>query len=505
MEIDVDAAKRESTLARRQHAAARAGRSERAMTRPGMFAKHCVDFTLALAGVICLLPLLVTVAVLIKLDTPGPVFFRQKRVGRGGRLFDIYKFRTMVERAYLMGSRLTVKRDPRVTRLGRFLRWSKIDELPQLLNVLRGEMSLIGPRPEDAHFVKFYTPRQRRVLTVRPGVVGPSQIWGRDEVEDYPEGIKDTEQYYVEHILPAKLERDLEYVAAATFWGDMLLFVRGAWITVRGAFRAKYLWRRRRRIALMGLDVALAAASYALALLIRFDWHWPGHAEYTLQTMALIALIRPVVLGYFGAYQGVLSYFGWWDLVALFKAVSVGSVAVAGVTYFAGSQTHPRSVFVIDWALLLSFLVSSRYLFRTWARRHPRRHARERAIIVGAGHGGEQISRALLEDPSSGYRPIGFIDESPERWGSRIHGIKVLGGAAEMRLALSANGVRVVFVCLSDLTEPTAREIAEICTNAGIECRMLPALSELLNTDSFTIERAAGQTPPVAAPHTELT
>jgi lipopolysaccharide/colanic/teichoic acid biosynthesis glycosyltransferase len=468
--------------------------SDRAMTRAGLAAKHSVDFVLALMGVLCLSPVFVLVACAIKLDSPGPVFFRQKRAGRRGKLFEIFKFRTMIQGAYHMGSRLTVKRDPRITRLGKFLRWSKIDELPQLFNVLRGEMSLIGPRPEDPHFVECYTASQRRALLMRPGIVGPSQIEGRDEVEDYPEGVKDTERYYIEHILPPKLARDLDYIQHATFRGDMGLLARGVWATVRGAFKAKYVWRRRRRIALMAADLVLAVASYALALLIRFDWQWPK-AEYSLQTLALIALLRPPLLLYFGTYHGIVSYFGLWDLFALFKAVTVGSIAVAGLTYFVGSQSHPRSAFVIDWALLLFLLASTRFALRAWTRRHPRRrwHAREKALIVGAGSGGEQISRALLEDPSGGYRPVGFIDESQERWGSSIHGVKVLGGTGELGLAVSANGVRVVFVCLSDLDEATAREAADICAGAGVECRMLPALSELLNTDSFTIERSGLQ------------
>jgi lipopolysaccharide/colanic/teichoic acid biosynthesis glycosyltransferase len=494
MQIDVDSAEPTATAAAHRSAPSALAADGCAMTAVGLFAKSAVDFGLALLGVICLLPLFVLVAILVKLDSPGPIFFRQKRAGRDGKLFEIFKFRTMVQGAYLMGSRLTVKRDPRITRLGQLLRWSKIDELPQLFNVLRGEMSLIGPRPEDPHFVKFYTPAQRRVLRMRPGIVGPSQIQGRDEIEDYPEGLRDTEGYYIEHILPPKLERDLEYVTGATFWSDMALLVRGVWATVRGAFRAKYLWRRRRRIALMGLDLILSLGSYALALLVRFDWQWPA-AEYTWQTLVIIALIRPPLLLYFGAYQGIASYFSLWDGIALFKAVSVGSLAIGGLTYFVGSQSHPRSVFVVDWALLLLMLAGSRVLLRIWTRRHLRQrwHARERVIIVGAGSGGEQIGRALMDDPSSGYRPVGFIDESQERWGSLIHGVKVLGGTAELRLALSANGVRAVFVCLSDLCEATAREVADICAGAGIECRMLPALSDLLNTESFTMERSGLQ------------
>jgi lipopolysaccharide/colanic/teichoic acid biosynthesis glycosyltransferase len=498
--MQIDAETVQGTDAVTQNTAAQAVTGGCVMTRAGLGAKHILDFLLALLGVVGLLPLLALVAVLIKFDSPGPILFRQKRAGRDGRLFEIFKFRTMVEGAHLMGSRLTVKRDPRITRLGRVLRWSKIDELPQLFNVLRGEMSLIGPRPEDPHFIQFYTPEQRRVLVVRPGIVGPSQIEGRDEIESYPDGVRDTESYYVKHILPPKLQRDLDYLDRATFWGDVALLVRGVWAAVRGAFRARYLWRRRRRIALMSADLVLAVLAYALALLMRFDWQWP-QAEYALQTMVLIALLRPPLLLYFGAYQGIASYFGLWDLVAVFKAVTVGSIAAAGLTYFVGSQSHPRSVFFIDWALLLSMLSSTRYLLRTWARWRPRKRweAREKAIIVGAGYGAEQISRALIDDPSVTYRPVGFIDESPERWGSTIHGIKVLGGTAELQLALSANGVRVVFVCLSDLTQTAAREVAEICAVAGVECRMLPAFSELLNTDNFTVERLTGGARPEAA------
>jgi len=466
---------------------------KRAMTPAGELAKHCLDFLLALVGVLCLLPLFVTVALLIKFDTPGPVFFRQKRVGRHGKTFLIYKFRTMVDGAYLMGSRLTVKRDPRVTRLGKFLRWSKLDELPQLFNVLAGDMNFIGPRPEDPHFVESYSATQRQVLAVRPGIVGPSQIQGRNEVEDYPDGIKDTETYYREYILPPKLERDLEYVLTTTFWGDLWLLVHGVWITLRGAFRAEYLWNRRRRVALMGLDVLLIAVSYVLACVIRFDFDWPA-GDVTIRALTLMLLVRPPILLYFGSYHVIFSYFGLWDMFALFKAVSAGSLVVAALTYLVGLQSHPRSVFFIDWALLLSLLVGSRYALRAWARRHPRSsEARAKAIVVGAGRGGEQILRSLVDDPSSSYRAIGFIDESQERWGSRIHGVKVLGGPTELRLALSANGVQVVFVCLSDLSEGTAREVADICSSAGVDCRMLPALSDLLNTDSFTLERSGGR------------
>ncbi|MBI4514418.1 MAG: sugar transferase [Deltaproteobacteria bacterium] len=453
--------------------------------------KRAVDLTLALAGLVFLLPLMALVALLIKLDSAGPVFFRQRRVGRDAKPFEIYKFRTMVVGAYQMGSRLTTKRDPRVTRVGQILRWFKIDELPQLLNVVSGEMSLIGPRPEDPYFVQFYSAAQRAALSVRPGIVGPSQISGRDELESYPEGLKDTEGYYVDHILPDKLARDLEYIRNATLMGDIKLLLHGVWVTVLGAIKTKYLWRRRKRIALMAADLALVAVAYWAAVLIRYEGAWPDDAAFALTPLLIIVLVRPVSLMYYGAYQGISAYFGLWDVVALVKAVSFSAVVAAGLTFFLGFQKFPRSVFAIDWALVLLLMGNLRYGLRGWARRgvHQHRPRKQKALIVGAGSGGEQISRMLLEDPLSPYRPIGFIDESAERWGSLIHGIRVLGGSAELALALSANGVKAVFVCPSDLHDGMAEDVITTCERAGVDYRIVPALTDLLNTDGFTVER----------------
>jgi lipopolysaccharide/colanic/teichoic acid biosynthesis glycosyltransferase len=450
------------------------------MSPLGRRAKRALDIVLALIGLAILSPLFAVVAVLIKLDSPGPVFFRQRRVGLGGRLFRIYKFRTMVQGAYQMGSRLTVKRDPRITRLGKFLRWSKIDELPQLINVLKGEMSFVGPRPEDPYFVQFYRGEQQQVLSVPPGIFGPSQIHGRDEEDEYPDGLKDTEAYYLEHILPAKLQRDLDYIRNATFWSELKFLLGGVWATVRGAFRARYLWQRRRRIALLGIDVGTAVAAYLLALAIRFDWHVPD-ADYVPQTLLLIVLLRPAAAVYFGVYQSVLRYFGLWDFIAVFKAVTTSSLLVAALTYFLGMQSHPRSVFVIDWALVLLAWGGVRGALRTYLRAAPRsRKQRMRALIVGTGLGGEQLCRAMIEEPFAAYTPVGFIDEVPDRWGARIHGVKVLGGIAELPLALSAKRIDSVFVCLSDLTEDVSRGAIEVCARAQVPCRIVPALNQLL-------------------------
>lgn len=453
--------------------------------------KRLLDIVVAVVGLLLLLPLLVVVAILVRLDSSGPVFFRQVRIGLNGREFRIFKFRTMVDGAYKMGSRLTTKRDPRVTAVGQLLRWFKIDELPQLINVLIGDMSLIGPRPEDPHFVSAYSEAQRRVLSVRPGMVGPSQILGRDELESYPEGLKDTEAYYVRHILPDKLARDLEYVEHATLRVDLSLLARGIWATVRGAVKTQFLWRRRHRVALFAIDWVLVLVSCYLAFMIRQDFAWPLDPRFLLLPMLIVLLARSAALMYFGAYQGVFAYFGLYDLAALFKAVSLSATVAAGLTFFVGLQSFPRSVFVIDWAIVLFMLSGVRYGLRIWVRHgwRQRGQRRQKALVVGAGVGGESIARTLLEDPLCPYRPVGFIDEVPERWGSLIHGVRVLGGAAELPLAVSANRIQAVFVCMSDLSDHAAREVVDVCEQAGVEYRIVPALSDLLSADTFGAER----------------
>jgi lipopolysaccharide/colanic/teichoic acid biosynthesis glycosyltransferase len=184
--------------------------------------KRVLDLGLSLLGLIMLGPLLGMAALAIVLDSPGPVLYRGTRIGKGGMPFKILKFRTMVVDADRAGPPLTSGGDPRVTRVGRFLRKLKIDELPQLVNVLRGEMSLVGPRPECPDYVAFYTPQQRRVLDIRPGITGLTQIRFRNE-EVLLRRCPDTERVYVETIMPHKLSLDMAYIAQRSFLFDLRL------------------------------------------------------------------------------------------------------------------------------------------------------------------------------------------------------------------------------------------------------------------------------------------
>jgi lipopolysaccharide/colanic/teichoic acid biosynthesis glycosyltransferase len=183
-------------------------------------AKRTLDLVGAGAGVLLLSPLFVLVALLVKVEDRGPVFFRQERVGYRGRLFRIWKFRTMVCDAEARGLPVTVGRDPRVTRVGACLRRLKLDELPQLFNVLVGHMTLVGPRPEVPRYVASYSAEQRRVLELVPGVTDEASIRYVAESALLAAAL-DPERVYLSEIVPDKIRLNLAYAAHATVWSDV--------------------------------------------------------------------------------------------------------------------------------------------------------------------------------------------------------------------------------------------------------------------------------------------
>jgi len=189
-------------------------------------AKRALDIGASAAGLLMLAPLGLCAAAAIAREDGRPMIYRATRVGRYGRPFTMYKLRTMRRDAASRGPAITTAADPRVTRVGRLLRRTRIDELPQLWNVLRGEMSLVGPRPEDPAYVALYTPAQRVVLTVRPGITGLAQLAFADETRRLRPG--HAHEDYVNVVLPAKLVIDLEYVATLSPWRDLRILARTA-------------------------------------------------------------------------------------------------------------------------------------------------------------------------------------------------------------------------------------------------------------------------------------
>ena len=204
-----------------------------ARRRPQLIAKRVMDIAISAAALCVLWPVFLLIALAIVIDDPGPVFYRQVRVGRGGRPFRILKFRTMVVDADKKGLSITVGRDSRITRVGAFLRKTKLDELAQLLNVLCGQMSFVGPRPEVPRYVELYTPYQRQVLLVRPGITDYASIAYRNE-NDLLAGADDPEKMYIETIMPDKIELNMKYLREISPLADIRLILSTIAAVIRG-------------------------------------------------------------------------------------------------------------------------------------------------------------------------------------------------------------------------------------------------------------------------------
>jgi lipopolysaccharide/colanic/teichoic acid biosynthesis glycosyltransferase len=193
--------------------------------------KRFFDIIVSLVGLIITSPLLAAIAIAIKRDSPGPVFYRGERIGKLGKPFRIYKFRTMVVNADRLGGPSTAADDPRLTKLAGLLKKYQLDELPQLINVLKGEMSLVGPRPEVPFYVKMFTKEEEAILTVRPGMTDYASLWDFHEGEIL-KGSTDPEKTYMEKIRPEKIRLQLKYVREHSFWVDLKIILK----TLRRAF-----------------------------------------------------------------------------------------------------------------------------------------------------------------------------------------------------------------------------------------------------------------------------
>jgi len=182
--------------------------------------KRLFDIVFSLLGLMLTTPILLILAILIKREDGGPVFYRGVRVGRHGKLFRIFKFRTMVVNAEKIGGSSTADDDPRITKIGKFIRKYKLDELPQLINVLKGEMSFVGPRPEVQHYVNMYTNEEKAILNVKPGITDWASMWNSDEGAILA-GSTDAEKTYMEKIRPEKIRLQLKYVRKRSFFVDL--------------------------------------------------------------------------------------------------------------------------------------------------------------------------------------------------------------------------------------------------------------------------------------------
>ena len=191
------------------------------------------DFIIAFIGIMILSPWFVIIVIMVKLGSPGTIIYSQERVGLNGRRFRLYKFRSMIVNADKVGTSVTTGNDTRITKIGRFLRKIKLDELPQLWNVLKGDMSFVGPRPDVPEIVNKYSPEMRRILNVRPGITSNATLYLRNE-EDLLSFAKDHDKAYEEIFVPAKVKLAMEHVNRRSFFFDFFVLLQTVWALTGG-------------------------------------------------------------------------------------------------------------------------------------------------------------------------------------------------------------------------------------------------------------------------------
>lgn len=460
--------------------------------------KRVFDVLGAGAGLLALAPLFVLLALLIKLDSAGPVFYRQWRVGLHGRHFRIFKFRTMTVQQAAGAAEITVAGDSRITRTGTWLRRWKLDELPQLIDVLRGTMSLVGPRPEVPRYVEHYPAAWReRLLSVRPGITDFASVRYRNENELLALA-ENPEREYIEVVLPAKLRYALHYVDNPSLASD--LRVLGLTLSTVFAPRLPSPWSilpmkesrlwpwldrvmsalgpRNRSIATLA-DGLVVLACWHITYLFRlgFERWQPGRPWYDDYVSFGVVAAYLLAMALTGVPRGLWRFFGFDD----FKRIAVGCLLAGLVSAAAVLMAQlvgvARAVLVLHPLFCILALSLLRMGYRMlWE--HARSCAsgvdgeQRRAIVLGAGDAGRRVVSTLHR--RDGWTILAVLDDDRAKWGLRIAGVGIEGGIADLVLPHVLAGATHVIVAMPGATQEHQARVLELARQTGLAVMSLP-------------------------------
>jgi lipopolysaccharide/colanic/teichoic acid biosynthesis glycosyltransferase len=455
--------------------------------------KRAFDIFCSVVALAVLSPLLAAIAAAIKvLGGPGPVIYRGSRIGRFGVEFHILKFRSMRAGSDI-GAQLTAGSDSRVTGVGAFLRSTKLDELPQFWNVLRGQMSVVGPRPEAPRYVAHYTEAQRTLLLVRPGVTGAATLEYRNEEAVLAQVADDKrEAFYLESLLPKELAVELEYVANWTFRRDLVIIARtlvaivtgiglGRASTTAGAVLPGRRFVPRSTMPVIALDSVMWVSGLVAGSILRHG-KVAGVTGENLGAGIVIVLALLIAIGLLvGCYRGrfaigryqeagaltvvqVLVVVAYFTIYVVVSAVPVGRGTVLAAAY---------------WAIVP--MLGVRYLFRYWRSRRVQPPAADsrRVLVYGAGLGAHQVIPSLLFNPSSRYRPVGIIEDDPSKRYRSVEGISVVGNRNTLEWAAARYHVDALLIAVPSASPAMIREITQMGHAAGLDVITLPPINDM--------------------------
>lgn len=380
--------------------------------------KRLFDIICACVGLLVLLPGGLLIALLVKLSDGGPVFYRQTRIGRFGKPFRIWKFRSMVVNADKTGVPLTKDEDPRITRIGRLLRRSKLDELPQLWNVLIGDMSLVGPRPEVPRYVERYTPEQREILKYKPGITDVASLLFRDE-ETLLRGTADVEGFYLQYCLPKKIELNRQHAERASLLQDIWIILQTLcpyWLGVLTVY-----------------GIALVASLW-LSYQLRSDFRvTPLDREEFKRCLPWMVFPQLTLMFWRGQIRGLISYFSIPEMQRAAVALGAALLLQVGLCYLTQGHLAPgRNIFLIDFILSFFALCGVRMAFRLLREHSFKANSSPpsrvwRVAIIGTGELATNLALDFTRGAKAARRVVAFFDDNPHTWHKRPHDIPVVG------------------------------------------------------------------------------
>jgi lipopolysaccharide/colanic/teichoic acid biosynthesis glycosyltransferase len=471
--------------------------------------KRVFDLAGSLAGLLLLSPLLLLSALLVRVTSRGPVLFRQRRIGRWGRPFNVIKFRTMRQGAERSGPAVVVRGDKRLTLLGGFLRRTKLDELPQLFNVLMGDMSLVGPRPRVREEIDVVPHEERLLLTLRPGLTSYASLYHHTEA-DYCAQYEDPQAAHRENILPQKAHLDKDYLENVGFALDVkLILLTILLVFVPGKARPKvvsyfgYEFPSYNRAAQVALEAGTYMAALWLAFWLRYDQGLPPGYRFQRELfLILLPLCRLATNQVFGVYRMIWRYVNLIDAARVALSITVVSTVFLGLRLLLPSENDLASLFqlpitVIAMEYLLSMggclglRVSRRLLYQLGQHYQPlRTSVKRRLLLVGAGLSSLGVALEIARHPH--LKLVGYVDDDEAKHGGLIAGCTVLGSYSSVAELIGRKRVTDVIIADPSLSEEKLRAIVRKCQDAGASVHLVPTIEQILGAQGPMSRTTAG-------------
>ena len=465
------------------------------------FLRRFVDIIVAMIGLILLSPALILISILVKRDTPGPVFFGGSRLGKNGREFKIYKFRTMFEHpASYQGNRVTADGDDRITPLGHWLRDTKVNELPQLWNVLIGDMSLVGPRPEDPQLAMGWPKEVReQLLSVRPGITSPASIIYRDE-EKMLNGSSMMEDYF-HKILPSKLRLDLLYIRNRTILTDLdIIFWTG--IALLPTLRNKPIPGRMLYFGPLSQFMSRFMNWFVVDFLLSLIAVWVGGLVWRsfgpinvgwLESFLAsfgIALCFSLINMSFGLNRISWSKARAQTAIALIFSCAFAVAILLFINLFISfPPLFPDGLFAVSGVVAVLLFIMARFrerLFTSvmsrWVKaRNVSQAVGERVLVVGAGEMGEFAAWFFTRsDFARAFNVVGYIDDDPRLGNIVVAGKTVIGCSEDIPDIVEKFDVGVVVFAITRIDDAQRKRIVEICSTTQARLVMFPDLMAII-------------------------